>query len=75
MEVEKAQMGPFDVEGPSKNLLIGARTISPFNVSGDLIVTKPDHWLFEGRDLKAGDRFKGLVGWEFHADPAAIPGL
>ena len=25
--------------------------------------------------LKAGDKFRGLVGWEFHGDPAAIPGL
>lgn len=75
MEVEKAQMGPFDLEGPNENLLIGARTISPFNGSGDWVVTKPDHWLFEGTGVKAGDRFRGLVGWEFHGDPAKIPGL
>ncbi len=75
LEAEKGQMGPFDLEGPNENLLIGARTISPFNGSGDWIVTKPDHWLFEGTGLKAGDKFRGLVGWEFHGDPAAIPGL
>ncbi|MFO0918891.1 MAG: DUF6605 domain-containing protein [Planctomycetaceae bacterium] len=75
LEAEKGQMGPFDMEGPNENLLIGARTISPFNGSDDWIVTKADHWLFEGTGLKNGDRFPGLVGWEFHGDPAPIPGL
>lgn len=75
LEAEKGQMGPFDMEGPNENLLIGARTISPFNGSGDWIVTKPRHWIFEGTGLKEGDRIPGLVGWEFHGDPAAIAGL
>lgn len=74
-EAEKAQMGPFPMEGPNENTLIGARTISPFNGSGDWIVTRPDHWLFEGTGMKAGDSIPGLVGWEFHGDPAKIPGL
>jgi hypothetical protein len=55
--------------------LIGARTISPFNGSDDWIVTKADHWLFEGTGMKNGDRIPGLVGWEFHGSPADIPGL
>jgi hypothetical protein len=25
--------------------------------------------------MKAGDSIPGLVGWEFHGDPAKIPGL
>lgn len=75
LDAEKPIMGPFDVEGPNENLLLGARTVNPFNGSGDWIVTKADHWLFEGTGLKNGDRFEGLVGWEFHGDPAAIPGL
>jgi hypothetical protein len=25
--------------------------------------------------MKQGERIPGLVGWEFHGDPAAIPGL
>ncbi|MEX1231232.1 MAG: N,N-dimethylformamidase beta subunit family domain-containing protein [Planctomycetaceae bacterium] len=68
-------MGPFDMEGPNENLLIGARTINPFNGSGDWIVSKADHWLFEGTGMKNGDGIPGLVGWEFHGDPAKIPGL
>lgn len=75
MEVEKPYMGPFPVDGPNEATLIGARTISPFNGSGDWAVAKPEHWLFEGTGMKAGDRIPGLVGWEFHGDPAAIPGL
>ena len=75
LEAEKPIMGPFDVEGPNENLLIGARTVNPFNGSGDWIVTQADHWLFEGTGLKNGDAIQGLVGWEFHGDPAPIPGL
>ena len=74
-EAEKGTMGPFPIEGPNENTLIGARTISPFNGSGDWIVTRPDHWLFAGTGMKAGDAIPGLVGWEFHGDPARIPGL
>ena len=25
--------------------------------------------------MKAGDRIPGLIGWEWHGDPAPIPGL
>ena len=74
-EVEKMQMGPFDVDGPNENLLIGARTIDPFNGGGDWIVTKPDHWVFKGTGMKKGDFIPGLVGWEFHGDPGQIPSL
>jgi hypothetical protein len=75
LEAEKPIMGPFDLEGPNENRLIGARTVNPFNGSGDWVVTNPGHWLFEGTGLRAGDRIPGLVGWEFHGDPAAIEGL
>lgn len=74
-EEEKPKMGPFPMEGPNENLLIGARTITPFNGGGDWIVTRPDHWIFTGTGMKKGDAIAGLVGWEFHGDPADIPGL
>ncbi|HEX6987139.1 MAG TPA: N,N-dimethylformamidase beta subunit family domain-containing protein, partial [Planctomycetaceae bacterium] len=79
-EGEKPNFGPFDADDgdphlPNENTLIGARTVDPFNGSGDWIVTKPGHWLFEGTGLKEGDRIPGLVGWEFHGDPANLPGL
>lgn len=60
---------------PNEATLIGAQTVTPFNGSGDWIVTKPDHWLFAGTGMKKGDRIPGLVGWEFHGEPADLPGL
>jgi hypothetical protein len=79
-EAERPNFGPFDADSgtpalPNEKTLIGARTIDPFNGSGDWIVTKADHWLFEGTGLKNGDGIPGLVGWEFHGDPADIAGL
>ncbi|MFO0847014.1 MAG: DUF6605 domain-containing protein [Gemmataceae bacterium] len=72
---EEKYMADLPVQAPSEAALIGAQTVSPFNGSGDWIVTKPDHWVFAGTGLKKGDRIPGLVGWEFHGDPAPIPGL
>jgi hypothetical protein len=61
--------------GPDESLLIGARTVIPFNGGGDWTCTKPDHWLFKGTGMKSGDAIAGLVGWEHHGAPAKIPGL
>ncbi|MBK1877459.1 N,N-dimethylformamidase beta subunit family domain-containing protein [Pelagicoccus mobilis] len=57
--------------------LMGARTpLLAFNGSGDWTCAKPEHWLFEGTGMKAGDSIKGLVGWEMHAEPAMdLPGM
>lgn len=66
---------PFPLEGPNEALLMGARTPWPFNGGGDWICTKPDHWLFTGTGMKTGDGVPGLVGWEFHGEPADLPGL
>ncbi len=74
-EAEKKSMGPFRMDGPNEGLLMGARTIVPANGGGDWIVTRPDHWIFAGTGMKKGDLIPGLVGWEFHGDPAKIPGL
>ncbi len=65
----------YPADGPSEKLLMGARTLRPANGGGDWIVTKPSHWMFEGTGMKKGDSVPGLVGWEFHGDPADIPGL
>lgn len=72
---EKAYMADLNVEAPNESTLIGAQTISPFNGSGDWIVSRPDHWLFSGTGMKKGEGIPGLVGWEFHGEPANIPGL
>jgi hypothetical protein len=67
--------GPFPEHGPDEGLLMGARNVDPVNGGGDWVVTKPDHWMFEGTGMQAGDRIPGLIGWEYHGDPADIPGL
>lgn len=64
----------FKRAGPDESLIIGARTIIPFNGGGDWICQKPDHWIFAGTGMKKGDRIPGLVGWEHHGAPAKIPG-
>ena len=68
--------GPFPERGPDEGLLMGARNGRPINGGGDWIVTRPEHWIFEGTGMKKGDRIPGLVGWEYHNLPATeIPGL
>ncbi len=72
---ERPFMADLPVEAPNEATLIGAQTVTPFNGSGDWIVSRPDHFLFAGTGMKKGDRIPGLVGWEFHGEPADIPGL
>ncbi|MFH1267917.1 MAG: N,N-dimethylformamidase beta subunit family domain-containing protein [Planctomycetota bacterium] len=67
--------GPYPERGPDEGFLIGARNVSPVNGGGDWIVAKPEHWIFEGAGVKKGDRIPGLIGWEYHGDPADIAGL
>lgn len=74
--VREKQNGPFPHRGPDEGYLMGARNVEPVNGGGDWICVKPDHWIFEGTGMKQGDRIPGLVGWEYHGDPAKdIPGL
>ena len=68
-------MADLPEAAPNESTLIGAQTVTPFNGSGDWICTKPDQWIFTGTGMKKGDRIPGLVGWEFHGDPAKIEGL
>jgi hypothetical protein len=70
-----AKHGPFPERGPDEGLVLGARNVDPDNGGADWIILKPEHWMFAGTGLKRGDRIPGLVGWEFHGDPAALPGL
>jgi hypothetical protein len=74
-ELREQQHGPFPERGPDEGWLLGGRNVEPVNGGGDWIVTQPEHWIFEGTGVKKGDRIPGLVGWEYHGDPPAIPGL
>ncbi|XZE20955.1 N,N-dimethylformamidase beta subunit family domain-containing protein [Pirellulaceae bacterium SH449] len=62
-------------ERPYANELIGAHSTGPVTGGADWICTRPDHWLYENTGMKLGDRIEGLIGWEYHGDPAPIPGL
>ncbi len=74
-KVERVFTTDYQRAGPDESLIIGARSIIPFNGGGDWICTKPDHWIFAGTGMKKGDSIPGLVGWEHHGAPAKIPGL
>ena len=64
------------MHGPDEGLLMGARNVEPVNGGGDWICAKPDHWIFEGTGMKKGEAIPGLIGWEYHGQPATeIPGL
>lgn len=72
---EEPWMADLPEKAPNESTLIGAQTVTPFNGSGDWVVARPEHWIFEGTGMKKGDRILGLVGWEFHGAHADIPGL
>ena len=67
--------GPFPEHGPDEGMLMGARNVEPVNGGGDWVITQPDHWMFAGTGVKAGESIPGLIGWEYHGQPAEIPGL
>ena len=50
---------------------VKARTIG----YGDWVVSKPEHWVYDGTGLKAGDKIPAIIGWEYDGEPADIPGL
>ncbi|MEO2011239.1 MAG: N,N-dimethylformamidase beta subunit family domain-containing protein [Pirellulaceae bacterium] len=61
--------------GPDGALLMGGRHAMGGVGGGDWVCAKPDHWVFEGTGMKKGDGVQGLVGWEWHSDPARdLPG-
>ena len=62
-------------ERPYANELIGAHSTGPVIGGADWVCAKPDHWVFAGTGMKLGEGIPGLVGWEWHGDPAKIPGL
>lgn len=61
--------------GPNEATLIGARSTFPVTGGADWICAKEQHWLFASTGMRNGDGIPGLVGWEWHGDPADIPGL
>jgi hypothetical protein len=62
-------------QGPNESTLIGARSTGPIVGGAPWTCAKPGHWLFAQTGMKEGDGIPGLVGWEWHGEPADIPGL
>jgi hypothetical protein len=68
-------MGLLPHASPNANELVGARSIAPITGGADWICHLPEHWIFANTGMKKGEGIPGLVGWEWHGDPANIPGL
>jgi len=69
-------MGAFPHTSPAEGLLLGARSnVPPCTGGADWICSSPEHWIYEGTGMKQADRIPGLIGWEWHGDPAPILGL
>jgi hypothetical protein len=64
-------------QSPNEATLIGARSTGSITGGADWVCSMPDHWLFEMTGMRLGNAIPGLVGWEWHGDPAVgiIPGL
>ena len=69
------EMRGLTQDGPNEASLMGARSIHPITGGADWICANERHWLFAGTGMKNGDGIPGLVGWEWHGEPARIPGL
>ena len=71
-----AGMGLFPYASPPESLLLGARSnVPPCTGGADWICSQPDHWIYQDTGMKSGERIPGLIGWEWHGEPASIPGL
>jgi hypothetical protein len=67
-----ASMKSLAHERPYANELLGAHSTGPVTGGADWICSEPQHWIFEGTGMKRGDGIPGLIGWEWHGDPAPI---
>ncbi len=72
---EFQNMSSLEHTPPFANELIGAHSTGPVTGGADWICTAPEHWIYAGTEMKLGDAIPGVIGWEWHGDPAAIPGL
>jgi hypothetical protein len=72
---EFASMRTLPHGRPYARELIGAQSTGPVTGGADWICTAPEHWVYRDTGMQRGDRIPGLIGWEWHGDPASIPGL
>lgn len=72
---EFASMSSLTHERPYANELIGAHSTGPVTGGADWVCVMPEHWVYEKTGMALGDRIPGMIGWEYHGDPAPIPSL
>lgn len=65
-----SDMALFPWRSPDANALMGSGLAYPIVGGGDWTCAAPEHWAFEGTGMARGESIPGLVGWEFHGDPA-----
>lgn len=56
-------------EAPVNNpeaALLGVQYVND-PVTGDIVISNADHWIYKGTNLKNGDKLKGLLGYESDA--------
>jgi hypothetical protein len=68
-------MSSLQHERPYANEIIGAHSTGPVTGGADWICLKPEHWIYAGTGMKKDDAIPGVIGWEWHGDPAPIEGL
>ncbi len=68
-------MSSLNHERPYANELIGAHSTGPVTGGADWICNLPTHWVYAETGMQQGDTIPGIIGWEWHGDPAEIPGL
>lgn len=68
-------MANLSHERPYANELIGAHSTGPVTGGADWICSDPKHWIYAQTGMQQGDRVPGMIGWEWHGDPAPIAGL
>lgn len=62
-------------ERPYAHELIGAQSTGPVTGGADWICVAPDHWIYAQTGMTMGEAVPGLIGWEWHGDPAPLEGL
>jgi hypothetical protein len=72
---EFRELFPYPLQMPDEGELMGARNVWPVQGSGHWVCTDPDHWIYAGTGMGAGDAIPNLVGHEWHGVPAEIEGL
>ncbi len=72
---EFSSMDQLAHDRPYANELVGAHSTGPVTGGADWVCSKPDHWIYRDTGMKQGDKIPGMIGWEWHGDPAPIDGL